>query len=135
MIWIIAGVLLLIAEAPVPGVYLMWLGLAALGSGVATLGLGLHFEAEVALFTVLAGISVAIGWRLRRPRAAVVNTPQSGLVGRAATALAFQGAEGRVRVGDSVWSARMVDGAEPQAHAALRVVGVDGTILLTAQRR
>ncbi len=133
MIWIIAGVLLLVAEAPVPGLYLMWLGLAALGTGAATLALRLDFEAEVAVFAVLAGISVAVGWHLRRPRAPVVNTPQSGLVGRTATALVFRGAEGRVQVGDSVWSARMVDEAEPQAHAVLRVVGVDGTILLTAR--
>jgi membrane protein implicated in regulation of membrane protease activity len=132
VIWLIAGVLLLIAEAPVPGLYLMWLGLAAIGTAVVTLTAGLRLEAEVAVFAVLAAISVAVGWRLRRPRVAAVNTPQSGLAGRAATALAFRGAEGRVRVGDSDWPARMIDGIEPTPHAALRVVGVDGTTLLTA---
>ena len=36
-----------------------------------------------------------------------LNTQQAGLAGRSATALTFQGREGRVRVGDSDWAARV----------------------------
>ncbi len=132
MIWLIAGVGLLIAEMPVPGLYLMWLGIAALGTGAATLALRLPLGAEVAVFAALACVAVAVGWRLRRPHARVVNTPQSGLVGRVAVPLDFRGAEGRVRVGDSDWPARLVSASAVPPSAELRVVGVEGTTLLVA---
>lgn len=133
MIWLVAGAALLVAEAPVPGVFLMWFGLAALGTGAVTLLAHLSIHAEVVLFGVLAAVAVAMGWRLRRPRAghAPVNLPQSGLVGRTATALAFAGREGRVRLGDSDWAARLPGGTPPPTpDAPLRVVGVDGTVLI-----
>jgi membrane protein implicated in regulation of membrane protease activity len=135
MIWLVAGAALLVAEAPVPGVFLMWFGLAALGTGAVTLLAHLSIHAEVVLFGVLAAVAVAMGWRLRRPRAghAPVNLPQSGLVGRTATALAFAGREGRVRLGDSDWPARLADAAEPAdvpPGTRLRVVGLDGVVLL-----
>ena len=60
-----------------------------------------------------------------------LNTQQAGLAGRSATALTFQGREGRVRVGDSDWAARVpADVAEPTTGARLRVEGVDGTVLI-----
>ncbi len=132
MTWLVAGVLLLAAEAPVPGLFLMWLGLAALGTGALTLWLGLRLPAEVAGFAVLAAMSVALGWRLRHPRHRPheVNAPQAGLVGRSAVALAFNGAEGRVRVGDSDWPARLQGGGSVAAGAALLVAGLDGMTLL-----
>ena len=133
MIWLAAGVTLLAAEMPVPGLYLMWLGLAALGTGAVTLAAGLPLRAEVAVFAALAALSVAAGWRLRRPAVALVNTPQSGLVGRRAVALGFQGGEGRVRVGDSDWPARLATAAPAASPGAeLRVVGVEGTVLVVA---
>jgi membrane protein implicated in regulation of membrane protease activity len=53
------------------------------------------------------------------------------LVGRPATALSFTGAEGRVRLGDSDWPARLVHGAHtPAPMTALEVVAVDGLVLL-----
>jgi membrane protein implicated in regulation of membrane protease activity len=53
------------------------------------------------------------------------------LAGRAATALIFHGREGRVRVGDSDWAARVpTDVPQPDPGARLRVEGVDGTVLI-----
>ena len=113
-----------------PGVFMMWLGLAALGTGLATLSLGIGFELQVVTCGILAAVSLAAGLRLRRhPRR--LNTQQAGLAGRAATALAFHGREGRVRVGDSDWAARVpADVPQPDPGARLRVDGVDGTVLI-----
>ncbi len=130
MIWLLAGVALLVGEIVIPGVFLMWLGVAALGTGAATLAAGLTLGPEVALFAVLAALAVLAGWRLQRPRHPVLNTPQSGLVGRSATALTFNGREGRVRVGDSDWPARLA--AYADASGPLRVVAVEGTTLVVA---
>ncbi|MDE2574230.1 MAG: NfeD family protein [Rhodospirillales bacterium] len=130
--WLVAGLLLLVAEILAPGVFLMWLGLAALGTGALVLLRDPGFAVQVVAFAVLAALSIAAGLRLRRrgPRPHV-NTAESGLVGRTARALAFEGKEGRVRVGDSEWAARLASDAHPPKPGdILRVRGVDGTVLV-----
>jgi membrane protein implicated in regulation of membrane protease activity len=130
IVWLLVGLGLLIAETVLPGAFLMWLGLAACGTGLATLAIGLRFELEVILFGILAAVALSAGLRLRRHRAPL-NTQQAGLVGRTATALAFQGREGRVRVGDSDWAARLAPDAEtPALGAVLLVDDVQGTVLI-----
>ncbi|HTB48178.1 MAG TPA: NfeD family protein [Acetobacteraceae bacterium] len=130
VIWLAAGLVLLLLEVFAPGVFMMWLGLAALGTGLATLSEGIGFELQVVTFGVLAAIALTVGLRLRR-RPARLNTQQDGLAGRVATALVFEGREGRVRVGDSDWAARVpANVPQPDPGARLRVEGVDGTVLI-----
>ena len=129
--WIGAGLLLLVAELLVPGVFLMWIGVAAIGTG-GVVALGLEgWALQVCCFALLTAGSVAIGLRVRRPPERRVNLPEIGLVGRTAHALSFEGREGRVRLGDSDWPAQLVSGAaEPKPQARLRVVGVKGVVLV-----
>ncbi len=130
-IWLVAGVVLVICEVVLPGMFLLWLGLAALGTGLVLLGLPLGFGMQVLLFGVLAMISVAIAVnRIRQIKRPNINLPGSGLIGRPAIALGFAGREGRVRVGDSDWPARLVGSASVSTGAALVVDGVDGVVLL-----
>jgi membrane protein implicated in regulation of membrane protease activity len=131
IIWIVVGLVLLMLEIHAPGAFMMWLGLAACGTGLIALASGIGFELQVVTVGVLAAISLTIGLRFRHPRAPRLNTQHAGLAGRSATALTFQGREGRVRVGDSDWAARVpADVAEPASGARLRVEGVDGTVLI-----
>jgi inner membrane protein len=130
IVWLVVGLVLLTLEILAPGVFLMWLGLAALGTGLATLSAGIGFELQVVIFGVLTAISLTVGLRLRR-QPTRLNTQQSGLAGRAATALIFHGREGRVRLGDSDWAARVpTDVPQPDPGARLRVESVDGTVLI-----
>jgi inner membrane protein len=130
IIWMLAGLALLMLEVHTPGAFMMWLGLAACGTGLVALASGIGFELQVVTFGVLAAISLGVGLRYRH-RPIRLNTQQAGLAGRSATALVFQGREGRVRLGDSDWAARVpADVAEPSAGARLRVEGVDGTVLI-----
>lgn len=131
IIWVVGGLALLMIEIAAPGAFMMWLGLAACGTGLIVLATAVGFEFQVMTFAVLAAASLAVGLRFRRPRQAKLNTQQAGLAGRPATALVFQGREGRVRVGDSDWAARVpADVASPEAGTRLRVEGVDGTVLI-----
>jgi membrane protein implicated in regulation of membrane protease activity len=131
IIWIVAGLVLLMLEIHAPGAFMMWLGLAAVGTGLVVLVSGIGFELQVVTVSVLAAISLAIGLRFRHRRPARLNTQQAGLAGRSATALTFHGREGRVRVGDSDWAARVPpDVPEPASGSRLRVEGVDGTVLI-----
>jgi membrane protein implicated in regulation of membrane protease activity len=53
------------------------------------------------------------------------------LLGRTAVALSFRGREGRVRIGDSEWPARLAGGVnEPSTGAMLHVVAVEGTVVV-----
>jgi len=132
VVWLVAGLVLMLLEMAVPGVLLLWLGLAALGTGLVAQVVSPGFAMQVVVFAAFAAVTVTIGLRVRPARPTTqVNTPASGLVGREAMALEFHGRSGRVRVGDSEWSARLASGTPvPEPHALLRVVGVDGTTLV-----
>lgn len=128
--WIAGGLILLGLEIFAPGAFMMWLGLGALGTGLAVLAHDMSFALQVIVFTIFSGISVTTGLKLRKP-VRRLNTQTAGLVGRPATALSFDGRTGRVRLGDSDWAARVPhDVAPPEAGAHLRVTDVDGTMLI-----
>ncbi len=133
-IWLMVGMGLLILEMLVPGVFLMWIGLACVGTGLAVLTLPLDFAVQVVIFAVLATLALTLGLRLRKP-VTRLNTQTAGLAGRSAIALTFAGREGRVRLGDSDWSARVPSDAEPpEPGDRLVVEGVDGTVLVVRRR-
>ena len=130
IIWVASGLGLLIVEMLLPGVFMMWLGLAACSAGLLTLAFHFGFETQVVSFGILAAIALSIGLRVRRPRQ-VVHTEREGLIGRPATALVFQGRDGRVRLGDTDWVARVPpEIAPPEPGARLRVAQVEGTVLI-----
>ena len=131
VIWLGVGLMLMVAEAVLPGAFLVWLGLAALGTGALVLWLALEFGMQVVAFAALACLTVGCGLALRRQRRpSGLNEPGSGLIGRPATTLGFVGREGRVRLGDSDWAARLANDAEVLPGVLLRVIGLDGTVLL-----
>lgn len=135
-IWMVAGLILAGLEMLAPGVFLLWIGLAALGTGAAAELGGFGWHGQLALFVLLTALLVGLAaWRLRgRPALDPVNAPAAGLIGQTCHALAFQDNEGRVTLGDGTWSARTTAGETPASGQALRVVGLDGTTLLVAPR-
>jgi membrane protein implicated in regulation of membrane protease activity len=131
LVWLAAGLVLLVAEMLAPGVFLMWLGIAALATGVVVHLFGSGLGVQVVAFGSFAALSLAAGLRLRVARRPThLNTAQSGLVGRAAHVLSV-GPELRVRIGDSDWTARLArDTPAPEPGATLHVVGVSGTTVI-----
>ncbi|MBR0660720.1 NfeD family protein [Neoroseomonas oryzicola] len=133
LIWILVGLVLLGAETLLPGVFLLWIGLASVGTGIMLLLVTPPFWVTVTVFIVLLAAGIAVALRLRRsdhPRPRV-NTPDAGLVGRFGV-LVEPGMSGpRVRVGDSDWAARLPrDVSDSPAGTRVRVEGVDGTTLI-----
>ncbi len=132
-LWILAGLLLLGAEILLPGVFLLWVGLAAIGTGLVLLIVVPPFVVVAAVFILLLAAGIAVALRLRRshPTRPQVNAPTSGLVGRAGVLIEAGATGPRVRVGDSDWAARLPrDVAESPAGTRVRVEGVDGTTLI-----
>lgn len=129
--WLIGGLLLLTLELVAPGVYLVWIGVAALVTGLLAL-LGLPIGAELAIFAVLTVVATMLGRRWYRDNPVTSSDPllndrAARLAGEVVTVLETVGTtEGRVKVGDSVWSARG-DPAAPGER--VRVIGHEGTYL------
>ena len=125
--WLGGGLVLLCAEMMLPGVFLVWIGLAAVVTGLAVMALEFSFAPAVALFLVAlaAGIGVSM---TRRRTVTRVNAPETGLAGRTGRLISDEPEGARVRLGDSDWPARLLEPAAP--GSAVVVAGVDGTTLL-----
>ena len=128
-IWLIAGLALAGAELIVPGVFLIWLGAAALVTGAVALALPLPPAAEFALFAVSACLAV-LGGRSVAHRSPIIsddpllNERIARLIGRKVIVIEpLVGGEGRVRVADGVWSAI---GADAPVGTLVEVVGAEG---------
>jgi membrane protein implicated in regulation of membrane protease activity len=133
LIWILLGLAVLGAELLLPGVYLVWVGAAAVGTGLVLLLAAPGFGVAVAVFVALlgAGVGASLWLRPRGGPAHRVNAPEAGLAGRHAVVLAVEPTGLRVRVGDSDWPARLPRGvAAPEAGATVRVEAVDGMVLV-----
>jgi len=131
-LWLGAAAALAILELVFPGAFLVWIALAAAGTSVATLLFGLPVAFQVILFAILAIASVYAGRRWYAahdvPSADPhLNNRVARLVGRQVVVVgAIQGGQGRVKVGDGVWTCRGPDCAE---GTTVRITGADGTCL------
>jgi inner membrane protein len=135
--WILLGLALAALELLSPGIFLIWLGLAAILTGLVDGGLDLSWQASTLLFAALSVAAVLAGRAISRPAvqkddASALNRRGEALVGRSFTLEApIAGGEGRVRVGDSSWR---VTGPDAPAGSAVRVVRVDGSTLVVEPR-
>jgi inner membrane protein len=136
-LWLIGGVVLLIAEVIAPGFFLVFVGAAAIATGVFTLLFGLGSAPQLALFVVYALLAVAAGRRFYSGRRdspdPLLNNRAGRLIGKTVTVVtAVDEHGGRVRVGDSEWSAR---GGPAAAGDRVRITGVEGNCLTVESDR
>lgn len=131
-IWMILAAILGTAEIIMPGFFLIWIGLAALVTGIITLLTGISEPAQFAVFATLAIAAVYAGrrWFALNPIESsdpLLNDRAARLVGETVTVVeAIDGGTGRVRVGDGVWPAK---GADAAVGTRLRVSGMDNGVL------
>ncbi len=128
--WWTAGLVLLIAEMLVPGIFLMWFGFAALLTGVVDMLVpGLDWRWQTVVFSVLSvalvfGIRPLIGRSLEaesdRPD---LNRRLHSLIGQSADLVKpIENGHGEVRIGDTLWR---VTGPDLPAGTRVRVIAVD----------
>ena len=131
--WLSLGLVLGVAEMVAPGFFLMWLGLAALIVGGLDYFLPITVAYQVAMFATLSVLTVFAGKKFLQDNPietddAKLNDRGARLTGEIVTVVeAITNGNGRVKVGDSVWSARGVDAA---IGSRVRVTGADGAVLL-----
>jgi hypothetical protein len=132
-LWLIGGVVLLIAELIAPGFFLIFIGAAAIVTGFAALVLPIPMALQFALFAVLAFVSARYGGRraysMKYDYSAdpLLNDRAQRMLGKIVIATqAIDLHSGRVRVGDSEWSAR---GGPAAPGDRVRIVDVEGNCL------
>lgn len=125
--WILAGLLLMGGELLLPGIFLVWLGLAAFVTGLVETAFDLPWQAQFPLFAVLSVAAVIFATRLNRAHVPVLNRGAHGLVGRDVVLdAAIVDGSGRARIDDTLWR---VTGPDLPAGTRVRVTGVEGTML------
>ncbi len=137
-IWAIAGVVLLITELLAPGFFLLFIGAAAIATGVFTLLFDLSIAPQLILFAVYSALAVMLGKRFYAqpdtPDQIIgLNDPSRRMIGK--NVLVVDPVDehgGRVRVGDGEWSAR---GGPAAIGERVVVIGVEGNCLTVEPSR
>lgn len=132
--WWTLGAIMMILELLVPGVFLLWLGLAALLTGLLLLIVpDLSGDGQLIAFAIssVGLIYSQYIWLKRNPIATdhpMLNRRGQQYVGRVFTLTSpIVNGEGKIQVDDSTWKIR---GADCEMGVKIIVVDVDGTVLL-----
>jgi len=136
--WLIAALVLGIAELAVPGVFLVFLAIAAAFTGVMALALpDLPIAVQLSAFAVWSVVAVTIGKRWYRDYPVeggdpLLNDRAARLIGQIVIVeTALVDGQGRVLVGDGTWPARGPDAA---VGTRVRIVAVmDGAVAVEPQ--
>jgi membrane protein implicated in regulation of membrane protease activity len=130
--WLIFGLLLMGLELLAPGVFMFWLGLAALAVGAISLVVDWSWQAQVICFAVIAIALIPLWRRLARNSDEPNDQPFLNRRGHAFVGRVFTlerpiiDGRGTVAIDDSVWR---IGGADCPAGTRVKVVGVDGSVL------
>ncbi|MCO6386550.1 NfeD family protein [Aliihoeflea sp. 40Bstr573] len=134
--WIVVGAVLLGLEILAPGVYLLWIGVAALLTGALSFQIGeapwWGWPAQLAVFLVLSLASVlagryAFGSDKGESDQPLLNQRERQLIGQISTLEEpLRDGHGRIRLGDTLW---LITGPDLPAGTRVRVVGAEGTTL------
>jgi inner membrane protein len=130
--WFIAGGVLLILEVLAPGVFMLWLGLAALLVGSISLFVDWAWQAQFIAFAAFAVAAIPLWRRLARSVERATDQPflnrrAEAFVGRIFTLeRPIVDGTGTMGIDDTVWR---ITGADVPAGSRVKVTRVDGTAL------
>lgn len=130
--WLIVGVALMAVETFAPGVFMLWLGLAALIVGVLSFGIAWSWQAQVIAFAALSIAMVPLWRHFARRHEKLTDSPflnrrAEGFVGRVFTLeKPIVDGVGTVRVDDTIWR---VAGPDAPSASRVKVTRADGASL------
>jgi membrane protein implicated in regulation of membrane protease activity len=134
--WLILGIILMALELAAPGVFLIWLGLAALLVGLLSFAIQPSWQSQILMFAVFAAAAVPLWRRVARSHTSAsksnpfLNKRADALVGRVFTLeKPIIDGTGTVRIDDTIWR---VAGPDTPAGSQVKVVRADGASLTVA---
>src|SRR3981189_3898142 len=123
--WLIFGVVLMALELLAPGVFLFWLGVAALLVGLPSFAINPSWQLQILMFAVFATAAVPLWRRVALSNKAVsksnpfLNKRADALVGRVFTLeKPIIAGDGTVRIDDTIWRGAG-PGAPPRTPARI----------------
>ena len=134
--WLVFGIILMALELVAPGVFLFWLGLAALLVGLLSFAIHPSWQAQILMFAVFAAAAVPVWRRLTRSNSAPSQSnpflnkrADAFIVRRGTLEKPIIDGAGTVRIDDTVWR---VAGPDAPAGSRVRIVQADGASLTVA---
>ena len=134
--WLIAGFILMALELLAPGVFMFWLGLAALLVGLLSFAINPSWQSQLLMFAVFAVAAVPLWRRVARSNSDVsksnpfLNKRTDALVGRVFTLeKPIIDGSGTVKIDDTIWR---VAGPDTPAGSRVKIVQADGASLTVA---
>jgi membrane protein implicated in regulation of membrane protease activity len=130
--WLIVGLVLMALELLAPGVFLLWLGLAAMIVGIVSLIVDWVWQVQVIAFAAFSVAAVPLWRRVASksaptPGSEFLNRRSDALVGRVFTLeKPIIDGGGTVRIDDTIWRVR---GPDAPAGSRVKVVQADGASL------
>ena len=134
--WLIFGFVLMGLELLAPGVFLFWLGLAALLVGLLSFAIDPAWQTQLLMFAVFA-VAAVPAWRYFARSASshsvsnpFLNRRTEAMIGREFTLeKPIVDGSGTVRIDDTIWR---VAGPDTPAGSRVRIVQADGASLTVA---
>ncbi len=130
--WLLAAIALLIAEALLPGSFLVWFGVGAAVTGALLWLVDLSWQAQWICFALVSMASIVSVRRYRQRHPEQTSHPTLNQRGQQYVGRRYTLAEpivdgyGKLHVDDTSWK---VSGDDAPAGTHVRVVGVEGTVL------
>ena len=141
--WLIFGVILMVAELFLPGVFIVWIGLASVISGIIfCIFSDLTLSYQLLIFAILSVMSVVLGWyvygqvltKSSRKDYKTLNNGAQSFIGNEYTLLEdVVNNRSKVKVGDTVWLVQANDDLKQGTKVV--VEGVDGVILRVKKKK
>jgi membrane protein implicated in regulation of membrane protease activity len=134
--WMVLGFVLLVMEIIAPGVFMLWIGIAALVIGAVSLLIWdasfWTWQIQVLAFLILSLVSAYVGKRVAGGRHTPTDQPLLNrrgeqMIGKMATlSEPIKDGRGRIKLGDTLWR---VSGPDLPAGTKVRVTGAADTDL------
>ena len=129
--WVAAGILFLL-ELLAPGIFFLWLGVAAVIVAVTVLVVDISWQIQIAAFAVLSVVTLIASKRFFSPNALESDQPNLNkrvmqYVGKVYVLdEAIVNGSGSLKIGDSIWRVR---GPDMAAGTRVEVIGTEGATL------
>lgn len=135
--WFTIGIVLIILEMILPGIFLMWFGLSALIVGIVALIIPIPLNLELILFAVLSVASVIAVLVLVRKHApdskSTITSNLNKVRGTEFIGSTFvldsqvENGNGKLNIGDSVW---FIHGPDAPSGTKIQITGVENNTLI-----
>ncbi|MBU0499184.1 MAG: NfeD family protein [Gammaproteobacteria bacterium] len=131
--WLVLGITFIVLEVFSPGVFFLWLGIAAgLVGLVLALFPGLGWEYQMLAFAVFSVASIVLSRRYLDLYPIQTDRPRLNRRGEQYVGRTFNldgpilNGFGKIKVDDTTWK---IEGEDCESGARIKVVGVEGTVL------